>query len=40
MEPPTRDIPGPKMNGPSGVDDILKQLHSNKPGKRGINLGI
>ena len=30
-----------EMKGPSGVDDILEQIHQEKPNsKRGINLGI
>ena len=41
MEPPTRDIPSRKMNGPSGVDDILHQLHGKgDKGKKGLDLGI
>ena len=35
----------PSMKGPSGVDDILNQIHNQKnisidKNKRGINLGI
>jgi len=42
MEKPTRDInTSRRMNGPTGVDDILHQLHGKgNKGKRGIDLGI
>ena len=40
-QPPESSSKRSQMRGPTGVDDILEQIHQEKPNsKRGINLGI